>query len=85
MRMLFGPVAVASILVWPYLASADEMQGKIESVNKEQGMIVLENGEALWLAEGVSIESLYPGTEVKVTFEEREDGEKYIGVIEPAE
>ena len=85
MRMLSIPIAVASFLVWPYSASADEMQGKIESMDTEQGVIVLDNGEALWLAEGVSIESLYPGTEVKVTFEEREDGEKYIGQIEPAE
>lgn len=85
MRHLLGPVVTVTLMVSAAMANAEELEGVITEVDAEQGVIVLDGGETLRLAEGVSGEGLSPGTEVKVSFEEREDGEKYIGQIELAE
>ncbi|HEV8676025.1 MAG TPA: DUF1344 domain-containing protein [Methylomirabilota bacterium] len=63
-------------------AWAEEATGKIQKVDQDQKMIVLEDGTQLWIGDGVSMDQLAEGTEVKVSYEEK-DGKKWITSIEP--
>lgn len=63
-------------------AWAEEATGKIQKVDQDQKMIVLEDGTQLWIGGGVSMDQLAEGTEVKVSYEEK-DGKKWITSIEP--
>ncbi len=63
---------------------AEEMQGKIQSVNTESRTIVLDDGTQLSVAEGVSLDNLKEGTKVKASYEER-DGKKVATGIEVSE
>ncbi len=58
-------------------AWAGEIQGKIQNVNPADRMFVLEDGTQLWVAEGLSVDTLKEGASVKATFEER-DGKKVV-------
>ena len=54
---------------------ADESTGKVQKVDRDQRTIVLEDGTQIWVAEGVSLDAVTEGKEVKVMFEEK-DGKK---------
>lgn len=71
-------IAVALLLVLSVAGAwAGEIQGKIQNVNPADRMFVLEDGTRLWVAEGVSVDTLKEGASVKATFEER-DGKKVV-------
>lgn len=71
-------IAVALLLVLSAAGAwAGEIQGKIQKVNPADRMFVLEDGTQLWVAEGLSVDTLKEGASVKATFEER-DGKKVI-------
>lgn len=71
-------IAVALLLVLSAAGAwAGEIQGKIQNVNPADRMFVLEDGTQLWVAEGLSVDTLKEGASVKATFEER-DGKKVI-------
>jgi hypothetical protein len=62
-------------------AAAEEIQGKIKSLDTAERVIALENGTRIWVAEGLSMNSLREGTLVKASYEER-DGKKVATSIE---
>jgi hypothetical protein len=66
--LLLGAVAVAG---------AAEVEGKIQSMDTSDRAIVLDNGTKLWLAEGVDMEALKEGAQVKASYEER-DGKNVV-------
>ncbi len=71
-------IAVALLLVLSAAGAwAGEIQGKIQNVTPADRMFVLEDGTQLWVAEGLSVDTLKEGASVKATFEER-DGKKVV-------
>ncbi len=68
--------ARAGVSAW-----AAEMEGKIQAVDTSDRTLVLDNGMRVTVADGVAIEGLREGNEVKVTFEER-DGKNVATLVE---
>ena len=62
-------------------ALAGEAVGKIQKIDMDQKMLVLEDGTQLWLAEGADTGKLKEGTKVKLSYAER-DGKKLITGVE---
>ena len=60
---------------------ANDIEGKIQSVDTSDRVIVLEDGTRLWVAEGQAMEDLKEGAKVKASYEER-DGKKVLTGIE---
>jgi hypothetical protein len=54
---------------------AGEIEGKIQKVDPADRAFVLEDGTQLWVAEGLSMDTLKEGASVKASYEER-DGKK---------
>lgn len=65
-------------------AWAEEVAGKIKSVDTAARSIVLEDGSIIWIAEGVTMDSLQEGKSVKASYEERE-GKKVATSVEVSE
>ena len=84
MRYLIAPLSALALLCTVSLAQAEEAKGTIAAVDQSQGMIVLDSGETFTLADGVSIEGLAPGTEVTVSYEEK-DGQKVVHDVLPSQ
>jgi hypothetical protein len=62
-------------------ARAEEIQGKVKSLDPSQRAFTLEDGTKIWVAEGLSMVPLKQGTLVKTSYEER-DGKKVATSIE---
>jgi 3-mercaptopyruvate sulfurtransferase SseA len=62
-------------------AWAGDVAGKIQAVDPGERVIVLQDGTKLWIAEGLPIDSLKEGANVKASFEER-DGKNLVTSIE---
>ncbi len=77
-------IAVALVLAMSAGAFAADVEGKVQSVNVSERVIVLENGTKFWIAEGVAMDKLKEGANVKASFEER-DGKNVVIVIEVSE
>lgn len=72
MKKVLG-VALALLLVVSVAGAwAEEIQGKIQKVDPADRTFVLEDGTQLWVAEGLSMDTLKEGASVKATYEERE-------------
>jgi hypothetical protein len=71
-------------LVFGTAAWADDVEGKIQTVDPQERMVVLEDGKQLWVAEGLNIEALKEGAKVKASYEER-DGKAVVTSIEIVE
>ena len=70
-------LAVALVLpVW-----AGEMEGKIQSIDAGERTVTLDNGTKVWLSDGVAIDSVKEGAEVKVSYEEK-DGKPVATSVE---
>src|SRR5262245_56297676 len=65
-------------------AWAEEVSGKIKTVDSAQRAVVLEDGTMIWIAEGVAMEDLQEGKSVKASYEER-DGKKIAVSVEVSE
>jgi Cu/Ag efflux protein CusF len=63
------------------IAQADEAMGKIQKVDQDMKMLVLEDGTELTVPEGTAMDQLTEGTTVKATYEEK-DGKKVVTAIE---
>ena len=82
MMKSIGAMVLALGLVLSFgSAYADELSGKIQSVNAGDRMVTLEDGTQLWVAEGVSIDGVKEGASVKASYEER-DGKKIATGLE---
>ena len=81
MKKVIG-MAVALLLVFAVGRTwAEEIQGKIKSLDTTARVFALEDGTRIWVAEGLSMGTLREGALVKASYEER-DGEKVATRIE---
>ena len=62
-------------------AWAGEVAGKIQAVDSAERVITLDDGTKLWVAEGISIDSLKEGVKVTASYEER-DGKNVVTSID---
>lgn len=74
-------IALALVLGLSGAAWAGDVAGKIQTVDVGERTIVLDDGTKLWIAEGLSIDSLKEGAKVKASYEER-DGKNVVIRIE---
>jgi Protein of unknown function (DUF1344) len=83
MKKVLG-IAVALVLALSAGAFAADVEGKIQSVDTSDRVIVLDNGDKLWIADGVAMDKLKEGANVKASYEQR-DGKNVVTGIEVSE
>ena len=83
MKKVLG-IAVALVLAMSAGAFAADVEGKVQSVDTSERVIILDNGTKLWIAEGLTMDKLKEGSSVKASFEER-DGKNVVIIIEVSE
>ena len=83
MNKFLTGVAAITLLFADNAASAEEMQGDLKEINAVAQTVTLQSGQTFKLAEGVEIEGLKAGDEVKVSYEESDDGAKIATQIQP--
>jgi hypothetical protein len=83
MKKVLG-IALGMLLMVAAAAGAAEVEGKIQSLDAGDRAIVLDDGTKLWLAEGVSMDTLKEGAQVKASYEER-DGKNVVTEISVAQ
>jgi hypothetical protein len=71
MRKVLG-ITLALLLSLGVTAWAGEISGKIQSIDPAERAIVLDDGSKLWVSEGVALDGLKEGTNVKASYEERD-------------
>jgi hypothetical protein len=81
MKKLLGMVGALLLAFVVGRACAEEIQGKIKSLDTAERVIALENGTKIWVAEGLSMDRLREGALVKASYEERE-GKKIATSLE---
>jgi len=81
MSTVFGIAGALLLMLVMGRAWAEEIQGKIKSLDTAERAIALENGTKVWVAEGLSMDRLKEGVTVKASYEER-DGKKIATIIE---
>jgi len=72
MRRMAGAVALVSLLLVGAGAWAADLEGKVQMIVIAERMVVLDDGKQVWIAEGLSMDELKEGTQVKVVYEERD-------------
>lgn len=82
MKKIFAGIAALAMLGGVGAASADEASGTIEAMDVQSRTILLDDGNAYIVSDSVALESLEPGTEVKVSYEER-NGQKVANEVTP--
>ena len=65
--------------------SAEDMQGVIQAVDTGTRQVILADGTIILVSESIAIETLQPGQEVLVTFEENASGEKVAAQVQPTQ
>lgn len=83
MRRILG-LTLAVLLMSVVGASAGNVEGKIQTIDSSDRMIVLEDGTKLWVAEGLSMDTLKEGAKVKASYDER-DGKNVLTSFEVAD
>jgi uncharacterized protein (AIM24 family) len=81
MRKSLGIALIIMLALSVAGAWAGEIEGKIQSLDTSDRTIVLDNGTTLSVAEGVSMDMLRQGADVKVSYEER-DGKNIATSVE---
>lgn len=84
MQKILGMVLALLLGLGVAGAWADEIAGKIQSIDPADRVVLLEDGTRLWVAEGLSLDALKDGASVKASYEER-DGKKVITEFKVAE
>lgn len=82
MKTLVTTLAAIAMLAFAAIAQAAETNGRIASA--DAAMLILEDGTAFVVAEGVSVEGLQPGTQVVVSYEEQ-NGQKIATAVQVAQ
>ena len=72
MRKMAGVAALVGLLLAGGGAWAGDLEGKVQTIVIAERMVVLEDGKQVWIAEGLSMEELKEGAQVKVVYEERD-------------
>lgn len=83
MRKLVGSMTAIAMLALAHAAGAEEASGKVQAMDIQSRTILLDDGNAYTLGQGIAIEALQPGTEVKVSYEEK-NGQRMATEIEPS-
>ncbi|MEH6629336.1 MAG: DUF1344 domain-containing protein [Halopseudomonas aestusnigri] len=83
MKKLFASVIALGLISAATMANATEMTGRVMTTDEATNTIIMENGTVLELAGGLSVKDLAPGTEVVVTYDEK-DGKNLVTDIAPA-
>jgi hypothetical protein len=65
-------VVFAAVLAIAPIASAGEVEGKVQSLDSSERAFTLDNGTKIWVAEGMSMDKLKEGAQVKASYEERD-------------
>jgi hypothetical protein len=63
---------LAVVTVAPLTASAADMEGRVQSVDATERTVVLDNGAKVWFSEGVALDAVTAGADVKVSYEEKD-------------
>ena len=84
MKKVLGAVLAMLLSLGIAGAWAEEVAGKIKSVDPAVRVIVLEDGSMIFIAEGVPMDNLQEGKSVKASYEERE-GKKVATIVEVSE
>ena len=80
MNKLLGALVAAAFCTTAGVASAEEATGTVEGVDLQSRMIVLDDGAVFSVDEGIALETLRPGSEVTVSYEES-NGQKLINSL----
>ena len=83
MKKLLATMSTIAVLSLSGAALAEESSGKIEAMDPQSRTIILDDGNTYTVSQDVALESLRPGSEVTVSFEEQ-GGQKVVTEIEPA-
>jgi hypothetical protein len=83
-RSIIVVIVAVSLTLSFGIGWAEDVGGKVQSVNVTERSFTLDDGTQIYLAEGIPAESIKEGSKVKVTFEER-DGKKVATTVEVAE
>jgi Protein of unknown function (DUF1344) len=73
-------ITLALVLGLSMAAWAGDVTGKIQAVDLGERVILLEDGTRLWISEGLPIDTLREGANVKASFEDR-DGKNVVTEI----
>ena len=84
MKKVLGAVLAMLLGLGVAGAWAEEVAGKIKSVDPAVRVIVLEDGSMIFIAEGVAMDAMQEGKSVKASYEERE-GKKVATIVEVSE
>lgn len=84
MKKMFSIAVAVALLFAVAGAWAADIQGKVQTVDPAERTIVLEDGTKVWVAEGVSMDTVKEGSTVKASYEER-DGKKVATSLEIAQ
>ena len=82
MKTALTALAAIAMLALAGIAQAAETSGKI--ISMDANMMILEDGTAIALPEGMDVGSLQPGVDVVVVYEER-NGQKIATEVQPAQ
>lgn len=77
MNKLLGVLVATALAGTAGSASGEEASGTVEGIDLQSRMIVLDDGTVFAVTEGIALETLRPGSEVTVSYEES-DGQKLI-------
>jgi hypothetical protein len=81
MRTMAGAAVLMGLVLAGGGAWGADLEGKVQTIVIADRMVVLDDGKEVWMAEGLSIEDLKEGAEIKVVYEER-DGKLVATSIE---
>ena len=84
MNRLLPIITAAAMFTFAGVAQAEEASGRVQSADPATGTLMLEDGTIFTVDEGIAIETLQPGTEVTVSYEE-ENGTKRATSVLPAQ
>lgn len=83
MRKTLGAIVALALIGLANAAFAGEASGTIVDTDMQTRTIRLDDGSTYMLSEGVALESLRPGMEVTVSYEEK-DGQNTATEVKPA-
>lgn len=72
MKPFIGALSAFALFASVGIASAEEATGTLESVDQTMRTITLDDGTTYQVQEGVMIDTLIPGQEVTVSYEEQD-------------
>jgi hypothetical protein len=84
MKRIMGLTLATLLWVSVAAVSAAEISGKVQALDAGERVVVLDNGTKLWVAEGLPMDKLKEGAEVRASYEER-DGKNVITALEVSE